>query len=67
MIEPAVPPAVSVVTPAYNASRSLGRALESVRRQTLTNLEIIVVNDGSPDTPALRQVLAPFAGTVRFL
>lgn len=41
---------ISVVIPAYNAEKSLFRALESVISQTLKPFEIIVVNDGSKDS-----------------
>lgn len=43
---------VSVVIPAYNASRFLPRCLESVFSQTLLPQEIIVVDDGSTDDTA---------------
>lgn len=42
-------PFFSVVIPAYNASKFLEKALDSVRTQTFDNYEIIVVNDGSTD------------------
>lgn len=41
--------AVSVVIPCYNSETTIGMALDSVRWQTYTNFEIIVVNDGSND------------------
>jgi GT2 family glycosyltransferase len=41
-------PIVSVIIPFYRA-RYLSEALESVRAQTLTDYEIVVVDDGSPD------------------
>ena len=40
---------VSVVVPIYNQEQYLTRCLTSLRRQTYTNLEIILVDDGSTD------------------
>lgn len=45
-------PVVSVVIPAYNAERTLGSTLESALGQTLDDVEVIVVDDGSTDTTA---------------
>ena len=45
-------PKVSVVTPAYNAAAQLPEAISSVRAQTCTDWEMIVVNDGSTDGTA---------------
>lgn len=42
-------PLVSVVVPAFNAERYLGDALRSLFDQTLADIEIIVVDDGSRD------------------
>ncbi len=63
----AATPAVSIVIPAYNAGRHLGEALASVDAQTFTDHEIIIVNDGSPDTAILEQVLAPRRGMLAYL
>jgi glycosyltransferase involved in cell wall biosynthesis len=42
-------PSVTVLIPAYNAGRTLGRALQSVWRQDWPDLEVIVVDDASTD------------------
>ena len=40
---------LSIIVPVYNVQDYVGRCLESLVRQTLDNIEIIVVNDGSKD------------------
>lgn len=40
---------VSIIVPVYNAESSIGYCLNSITSQTYTNLEIILVNDGSKD------------------
>ncbi|MGN0443406.1 MAG: glycosyltransferase family 2 protein [Acutalibacteraceae bacterium] len=44
--------AVSVVVPVYNAEKDLRKCLDSVVCQTLKNIEIILINDGSKDGSA---------------
>jgi glycosyltransferase involved in cell wall biosynthesis len=51
---------VSVVIPAYNAAPYIGATLDSVFKQAFTDFEVLVVNDGSPDTPALELALRPY-------
>lgn len=40
---------VSVIVPVYNTERFLSKCLDSLVNQTLEEIEIIVINDGSPD------------------
>jgi len=42
-------PLISVIIPIYNVEQYLRRCLDSIVNQTYTNLEIILVDDGSPD------------------
>lgn len=52
-------PKVSVIIPAYNAAEFIGDTLESVKAQKYRDYEIIIVNDGSPDTVAFERSLRP--------
>lgn len=40
---------ISVIVPVYNTQKYLERCVESIRNQSYRNLEIILVDDGSPD------------------
>lgn len=42
-------PQVSVIIPLYNCAGTLGRAVKSVQRQSLKDIEIIIVDDCSTD------------------
>ena len=43
-------PKLSVIVPVYNVEKYLRRCLDSILNQSLTDLELIVIDDGSPDT-----------------
>lgn len=47
--QPSASPRVSVVVPCYKGARFLAEAIESCLRQTMTDFEVIVVDDASPD------------------
>jgi teichuronic acid biosynthesis glycosyltransferase TuaG len=64
---PLVPPTVSVIIPAYNTAEFIMETLDSVLQQTFKNFEVIVVNDGSPDTEKLESVLAPVRDRITYL
>lgn len=53
-------PLVSVIIPAWNVAEFVPAAIDSVFGQSFTDLELIVVNDGSPDTAALETALRPY-------
>ena len=42
-------PKVSIIVPVYNVERYIVRSMDSLVNQTLKDIEIIVVNDGSTD------------------
>jgi len=60
-------PIVSIVMPAYNAAAYIGEALDSVFEQTFTDYEVIVVNDGAPDTVELERALVPYMSRIRYI
>ena len=53
-------PLVSVVVPAYNASKYIGQCIDSLLAQTYRRFEIVVVDDGSTDSTP--DVLSGYAG-----
>jgi glycosyltransferase involved in cell wall biosynthesis len=55
---------VSVVIPAYQSGSRIGRTLAQLRKQTFSDFEVVVVNDGSTDDTA-RRVRQAMAGDSR--
>lgn len=42
-------PLISIVVPIYQVEKFLPRCIESIQKQTYSNIEILLVDDGSPD------------------
>src|SRR5207302_10023013 len=61
VVDGAYRPRVSVVVPAYNEEQVVVRTVESLLAQRYAGLEVIVVDDGSPDRTA-QVVAAAFRG-----
>lgn len=60
-------PKVSIIIPSYKTADLIAACLDSVFAQTYTDFEAVVVNDGSPDTPELEKVLAPYRDRIVYI
>ena len=60
-------PQVSVIMPGYNTAHLIAASLDSVFAQTFRDFEVIVVNDGSPDTAELETALAPYLNRIVYI
>jgi glycosyltransferase involved in cell wall biosynthesis len=60
-------PRVSVIIPAYNVAAFIRETLASVFNQTFADYEIILINDGSPDTEELERAIQPYSGRLVYL
>ena len=56
---------ISVIIPVYNMARYLPECLDSIVRQTLNDIEIIAVNDGSVDDSLL--ILKQYANEYKII
>ncbi len=44
---------ISIITPVYNAEKTLKRCVDSILRQSYADWELLLVNDGSTDESAV--------------
>lgn len=57
---------VTIVIPVYNGENYLEKAIQSACNQTYSNIEIIVVNDGSDDNGATREIAMRYKDKIRY-
>lgn len=57
-------PRVSVIIPTYNSAQYLDEAINSILKQTYTNYEIIVIDDGSTDNTV--ELLEPYQEKIHY-
>jgi glycosyltransferase involved in cell wall biosynthesis len=58
-------PLVSIIIPSYNSANYLAAAIDSVLAQTVTNLEVLVIDDGSTD--GTEAVVRNYPAPVRYI
>ncbi len=60
-------PLVSIVIPVYNGADYLSEAIDSALNQTYKNIEVLVINDGSKDSGATRNLALSYGEKIRYL
>jgi len=60
-------PKISIVIPAYNVAAFISETLASVFAQTFTDFEVVIVNDGSPDTEEFERAIQPYRERICYL
>lgn len=62
-----ISPAVSIIIPAYKIAGFIAETLDSVFRQTLNDFEVVLINDGSPDTEEFEKNIEPYRDKIIYL
>ena len=58
---------ISVIIAAYNAEKTIISTLESIDKQICDGVEVIIVNDGSPDDGATERVALSYGKKIRYI
>jgi glycosyltransferase involved in cell wall biosynthesis len=59
-------PLVSIVIPVYNGANYMREAIDSALAQTYKNIEVLVINDGSKDGGATRDIALSYGNRIRY-
>ena len=59
-------PLVSIIIPVFNGSDYLAEAIDSALNQTYTNIEILVINDGSNDLERTKSIAHLYGEKIRY-
>lgn len=59
-------PLVSIVIPVYNGANYMREAIDSALAQTYDNIEVLVINDGSTDDGATRDIAISYGKKIRY-
>lgn len=60
-------PRVSIIIPCYKTSGLVAETLRSVFAQSYRDFEVVVVNDGAPDTAELEEAIAPWRDQITYV
>ena len=60
-------PRVSIIIPVYNGANYMREAIDSALAQTCSDIDVIVVNDGSRDDGATAEIARSYGGRIRYL
>jgi len=59
-------PKVSIIIPVYNGSNYMREAIDSALAQTYNNIEVLVINDGSQDGGATREIALSYGDKIMY-
>ncbi|HJD55964.1 MAG TPA: glycosyltransferase [Rickettsia endosymbiont of Pyrocoelia pectoralis] len=59
-------PKVSIIIPVYKGSNYMREAIDSALAQTYNNIEVIVINDGSPDNGETERIALSYGNRIRY-